>query len=312
MNDLTEHRTQDIANLDVLASQARIYAESAAGNMLQLGRVLLEAKEIVPHGGFKGWVEQNVGVSMRWAEICMGGYTRYGDNPDYAALGTSKLQIMLALPEGMQDEFMQDNDVQDMTAREVREAVRKARAEAKAEADAEIEKERKARRAAEARAEQLAARPEEIPDEIVDDLRRKGQEIERLGAQAKEALTIANELRRENAGLRQDIKDQEMLLEQTQSLYDQAQADLLDAKSELARGDADRAPSEELTAEVFQRAVNAFVGTCCRMPQMRRAFSAMPPAERSAYETALETVENWAAGARAALESYALEAIVID
>ena len=69
--------------------------------------------------------------------ILLIGYERYGENQDYAKLGKSKLQIMLALPPGAEGSFMQENDVEAMSTRELREAVKKAREEAERKAEEE-------------------------------------------------------------------------------------------------------------------------------------------------------------------------------
>ena len=60
-------------------------------------------------------------------------------------------------------------------------------------------------------------------------------------------------------------------------------------------------------------AVNTFIGTCCRLPQMGRAFSTMETEDKEAYDQALQAIEDWAKSARKALDSYAFgEAYFID
>ena len=49
MNELATLEQGQIALLDALAVEARTYAENAYANMMALGRVLSQAKEILPH-----------------------------------------------------------------------------------------------------------------------------------------------------------------------------------------------------------------------------------------------------------------------
>ena len=309
MNELTPVEQHDIALLDSLAYEARNYAENAAMNMLQLGRVLAQAKPQVDHGDWQDWVEQKVGISMRWAQYCLSGYERYGENQEYAKLGKSKLQIMLALPPGAEDSFMQQNDVEAMSTRELREAVRKAREEAKHEAEmqaqAEIERERKARRAAEARAEALAERPDEISEETAEELRAKDREIERLGCQNKEIMDKRDELQRNNNKLQRQLDEQEQLLQAASDNYKGLQKKLNEANDALQKkeDDDERPPRNDLSLDVFTSAVMRFTGTCSRLPYMRNSFLVMDNDTRSAFDELLQTMEGWCAASRKAIDA---------
>ena len=308
MNELTPVEQHELALLDNLAHEARNYAENAAMNMLQLGRVLSQAKALVDHGDWQAWVEQNAGISMRWAQYCLSGYERYGENQDYAKLGKSKLQIMLALPPGAEGSFMQENDVEAMSTRELREAVKKAREEAKAEAQAEaekeIERERKARRAAEARADALAERPDEISEETAEELREKDREIERLGFQNKEIMDRRDELLREKNKLQRQLDEQEQLLKSASENYTDLQKKLTEANNALKTKEDDERPTRnDLSLDVFTSAVTRFTGICSRLPYMRNSFMVMDNATRSAFDEALQTVEGWCAASRKALDA---------
>lgn len=50
MTELANTQKKEIAVLDNLAMQAKTYIQNARMNLLQLGRVLAEAKPLVPHG----------------------------------------------------------------------------------------------------------------------------------------------------------------------------------------------------------------------------------------------------------------------
>ena len=308
MNEMTTVQPADLALLDTLAAEARAYAENAVMNMLSLGRVLSQAKDMLPHGQFMPWIENEVGISHRYGEHYIKCYHVYGNNPEYAKLGKSKLIKMLALPAGTQEAFIAENDVENMSAREVEEAVKKARAEAQGE----IEREREARRRAEARAEELANRPQEISEETAEELRRKDADIARLSQQATEAVNAANALRRENTTLRRDNDETEALLVQTQALYDQAQRELHSAKSAMARDDDDEIVHNEFSVDSFETAVGEFMRTCARLPYMGSSFAVMDHHLRERYVEVLRVMEGWCSSARNAMNTYANGGIVIE
>ena len=124
MNDLTTVEQANLSLLDTLAVEARAYAENMVTNMLHLGRVLSQAKALIPHGQFEAWVANNVGLNPDYANKYRACYEKYGDKPEYAKLGKSKLIKMLSLPAGTQDEFIAEHDVEGMSVRELDEAVK--------------------------------------------------------------------------------------------------------------------------------------------------------------------------------------------
>ena len=310
----TELSAQESAALDGLAQQARALRFSINVNMWELARVFCEAKAMLPHGDFGRWVEENADVSERTAQDMMAAYRRFGGIPRFAGLEKSKAFRLLPLPAGSEERFLEEHDVESMTSREIREAVKKAREEARAE----IERERAARMHAERRAAEAESREAEIPEEMRAELdaakavvARQNEELERAKQMAVDGLDERKRLAQENNALRRDVAERDDLLASQQAEIDRAQAELLDAKSAAARGDAERVPADRLTGAAFAQAVRSFIGTCARMPQMRLAFAAMGHDERQEYEELLGTVERWCRDSRRALDTVGAEGEVI-
>lgn len=303
MNEPANTENTSISTLDMLGREARMYSEAMVMNLFQLGRVLMEAKDLCIHGEWGDWLKKNTDMSDRHAQQIMGVYRRFGDRPTFSAIDKSKLFSMLALPEGTEEEFVSSHDVQEMSSREVADAVKKARAEARAEAQAEIDAANQARMEAERLAAEAANRPAEIPEDVADTLRTQKAQIEQLEGVGRDALEESRRLQNENNKLKTELREQGELLEETQEQCSRAQADLLNAQSALARGDAERIPSDALTPDAFSAAVNSFIGAVCRMPHMRSTFAAMDGNTRREYEELLATVEEWAKGAREALNT---------
>ena len=316
MNELIERSAGEVAALNGLAQEARFYSENVARNMLQLGRVLSRAKELVQHGEWGQWLKDNAGMSQRSAQMFMQAYRRYGENPAFEKIEKAKLFKLMALPEGQEERFVEEHDVNAMTAREVEEAVKAA----KAEAQAEIERERKARKAAEDRAVEAENRPAEIPDSVVKRIQGLEQGIKEAEDQqqyfAELAKKVGNEkakLAIENRKLQAEIDEQNGLLQEQQEAYNRAQEELLNLQSAQARGDAERPAANTLTADIFKATVREFIGSCCLLPQMGGAFSAMPQQEKNEFAEALAAVEHWAEGVRKAMNYIGYEeAFVVE
>lgn len=114
-------------------------------NSIEIGKRLCEAKEMVPHGEWGTWLEQNVDYKQSTANKLMKIYEQYGaaqgelwgasaKSETFTNLTYSKALALLAVPEEEREEFVKENHVEDMSTRELQEAI-KARDEAVKERD---------------------------------------------------------------------------------------------------------------------------------------------------------------------------------
>ena len=110
-------------------------AKRAGGEaILTIGKCLIEAKEMLRHGEWLPWLNEQVELSERTAQKFMK-LAREWSNPNTLAdLGASKALMLLALPEGERDAFLEDHNVIDMSARQLEAAIRE-RDEARAAAE---------------------------------------------------------------------------------------------------------------------------------------------------------------------------------
>lgn len=313
MSELTTNSGRGISMLDTLASEARIYSESLAMNMFQLGRVYAEAKKLVKHGEWTNWIRENGGMSERSAQQLMAIYARFGERPAFVGVEKSKLFKMLSLPAGAEDDFAEQNDIEALSSREVEEAVKRTKEEMQQQLDAERAK----REAAEAAATALRDNPP-LPDDIMQKIQEKDNkiakyesEIKRVGGLSQELMNETAQLRREKERITQDLDESTDLLTEVQEQYNHTQAEYLNMQSTLAKGDAERVPSDELTADVFATAVRQFIGTVARMPHMGCTFGSMTINEKKIYNELLSTVEGWARDARKAIDTIESEVITL-
>lgn len=137
-------------DIDVITSEIKELCNAAGKTMLlyaaEIGRRLVEAKEILPHGEWGRWLSEECGFSQRTANKHMQIFKAYGsaqvsifgaelNSPTWANLGYSQALSLLAVPEEEREEFVKENHVEDLSARELDRLI-KERDEALAKAEA--------------------------------------------------------------------------------------------------------------------------------------------------------------------------------
>lgn len=315
MNEIVEKNGNLPAVLNSYTQQGQMFLLNAGQNLLQFGRVLAEAKALVQHGEFEAWVEKSFRMSARSAQRYMAAWKRYGQQEQFQNVQFSKLQKMLSLPEGTEAQFAAENDLNAMTAREVEKAVQKVREES----DEALRKEHNARLEAERLAKEAQDKSNQIPDHVKAMLAEKDADLARYLDQVQDLTKKAETADREKkaaiselGAARQDLREAEEMMQENQREYNRMQAELLNAQSTIARGDADREVSEQLTVEDFSVAVRAFLGSTAQMPYMGGTFSQVSDQrEIRQWDELLQAVEDWAVRARKALSTVEIGGEVI-
>lgn len=127
MDEMKLMRTPEViaGEINVIKAQAReVYCRSA----IEIGRRLVEAKAMVPHGGWLEWLEVNVEYSERTAQELMRMYEEYGKqtNPQSIAdLSYTQAVILLGLDRKTRTELLESGTVADMSTRDLRDEVRR-------------------------------------------------------------------------------------------------------------------------------------------------------------------------------------------
>lgn len=110
--------------------------------ILTIGRCLIEAKDMLPHGEWLPWLNERVELSERAAQRFMRLAREWSNPTTLSDLGASKALALLALPAEEREQFVEEHNVIDMSARQLKEAIRerdearKAAEAAKADASA--------------------------------------------------------------------------------------------------------------------------------------------------------------------------------
>lgn len=92
--------------------------------ILTIGRCLIEAKDMLPHGEWLPWLNERVEFSERTARNFMRLAREWTNRQTLADLGAAKALTLLALPAEEREQFVEDHNVIDMSARQLKETIR--------------------------------------------------------------------------------------------------------------------------------------------------------------------------------------------
>lgn len=132
--------TQTIAfEINCIKRQTANYCLNSA---LEIGKLLVEAKQGVNHGEWGKWLETNVDYSVSNANNLMKLYNTYGEKQQttlfddnvadiFGALAPSKALALTALPEEKRIEYVQTHDVENESVKQMQEEINKIKAELK-------------------------------------------------------------------------------------------------------------------------------------------------------------------------------------
>lgn len=158
---------------EIIAGEIRTFTASMLNNIIEIGRRMCEAKELLPYGEFGKWITEATGYSSSTANNFMRLYQEYGadqgslfgaevDCQTFGKLSYSKALALLAVPKEERETVAAELDAEHLSTRELERAIRerdewkqaavKAREEAMKEHEAAKELEydlEKARRASE-------------------------------------------------------------------------------------------------------------------------------------------------------------------
>lgn len=133
------NNVQIIRNADMIAAEINAIKDQTRNivlyNSIEIGRRLVEAKEIVGHGEWSNWLEKSVDYSQRTANNLMKIFNEYGssqmsllgdnlNSQTYANLSYSQALALLGLPTEEREEFIKENNIEDMSTRELQAAIK--------------------------------------------------------------------------------------------------------------------------------------------------------------------------------------------
>ena len=222
-----EERTPEIVAAEIrqIADQTR---KMVLNSSIEIGKRLCEAKEMVPHGEWAAWLEKNVDFSQSSANNFMKIYTEYGDiqgelwgasakSQTFGNLSYSQAVALLAVPAEEREEFVKENHVEDMSTRELQEAI-KARDEALAAVEKAEKKEKKLQKDLDFANKKLKMEQEDhekmqkAAEDAANETQAKIEELrEKLAAAEAKEPEPSEEMQAEIERLKEQLKKAELL-----------------------------------------------------------------------------------------------------
>ncbi|MBQ7198074.1 MAG: DUF3102 domain-containing protein [Selenomonadaceae bacterium] len=113
----------------MLELKIKFYLQKTAENVVEIGKRLILAKEMVEHGEWSTWLKSNFNLSYSAAAKFMKVAERFSKVESIPLLGAAKMIAILALPAGDEEKFIAEKaeegtPVEDMTVKNLRDEVK--------------------------------------------------------------------------------------------------------------------------------------------------------------------------------------------
>lgn len=175
-------------------------------NSIEIGRKLTEAKELVPHGEWGNWLKTEVDYSKSTANNLMKIFQEYGadqisllgenlKSQTFGNLNYSQATLLLGVPAEEREKFVEENNVEEMSARELKKAIEELK-----KTEEEKEKALKAMEEAEEKAR-------EEKESLIGKINGLEKKIEELNTIDKEVSVSTEEIDKEIEERIQELKD---------------------------------------------------------------------------------------------------------
>ncbi|MGN0181440.1 MAG: DUF3102 domain-containing protein [Candidatus Ornithomonoglobus sp.] len=242
-NSVTEVKQQ--RDINIVTAEIKDICAQAQRMMLvyavEIGRRLVEAKEILPHGEWGEWLKNEVEFSQSTANKHMKIFEAYGsrqislfgaelNSETFTNLSYSQALKLLAVPEEEREDFVKDNDIENKSVREIDKLIK--------ERDEALEK----ARAAEA---DLHLALEEA------------KEAEALQEKLDNALAAAKEKEKCVAGLKSGINDLQAKLDKAKEAEKKAKAKMKEYKQAAENPEIPQEQLDKIKAEAEAEAKTA-------------------------------------------------------
>ncbi len=262
-NEIINAEIRELRDIETVTGEIKELCSHAQHLLLiyavEIGRRLVEAKEILPYGEWGDWLKNEVQFSQSTANKHMQIFKKFGStqmslfgaelkSETFTNLSYSQALKLLALPDDEVEEFVKENNISDMTTRELERVIRE-RDEALKQAEKATEY------------ETAVAAAENKLRAAVEEGAKHQQTIDELTAKL-------NKQKEQNKKLKELVKNPEIPKEKVDELRDEIKTELDNARDEdikkataditaqLAAAEAEKAAAEA-EAEKAQNEIDA-------------------------------------------------------
>lgn len=190
MNEITIERSEAEIALEINIIKRKT-AQDVLSSAIEIGRLLCEAKEKVEHGKWGDWLRDNVAYSISNANNMMRLFHEreamnqidlFGSNDVdvFEGLNLSQAIALLSLPRSQRKNFVEENNVSEMSVRDLQNAIKE-----KNEAEERAREAERRASVAEARSEEISQTLDELTeekDELSKTLEETSAELEKIKA----------------------------------------------------------------------------------------------------------------------------------
>lgn len=244
-------------DIEAITKDILVAKQRTVEDILAIGRGLIEAKAVLPHGEWLPWLTERVDFTEWTAANYMKLARRFSNLESITNLGYTKALALLALPEKTMDEFIEaphmvdgeEKTVSDMSVRELKAAIK--------------ERDEALKAAEQARADQAVA--EKAREQMARDMALANERIAGLSAEVEQKMTEVRERVAETARLEKELEELrsrpvEVAVEVDASAVDAArkeaesamQAKLDKAKKAQAKAEKDKKAAADAMAKAQQ------------------------------------------------------------
>ena len=280
MSEMITARDLAMVTSDIQYAQ-RQGARQLASNLIEIGRLLVEAKTMVEPKDWEKYIWDNFGYSTSSADNWMKLYREYGDDQEslfdsfrdsqtFGKLSYTQLLALTALPAEERSAFVEQNDVENMSTRQLQQAI-KDRDEARRKLresedkqldleadldDARFDLEKARNRAAEAQTEnkELQAKVTaagKAQKKAEDEVKKLKKQLADAEASAKKAAEEAKQVAA-NPEIPESVMEQmrsEIAAQEAKKAAEGLQRELASAQEEVEKANRAREEAERKLAE---------------------------------------------------------------
>ena len=243
-----EQAVPEVRDIETITAEILTLKQNAGDAIIGIGQRLIEAKEMLPHGSWLPWLEDQVEFSVSAANRFMRLAREWTNSSALTNLGATKALTLLALPPEEREAFIsehhtingEDKTVIDMTSRELEQAIRE-RDEARLAAEAA---QADAKSAAESRTKMEADMVllKEQCRSFQDAVSAAQKELEELKARPVDVAVMAVDQEKIDAARSEAVAEMQAKVDKAKAARDKAEEKRKEAESALA---AVRAKLEE-------------------------------------------------------------------
>ena len=274
----------------IKTAEATVYRVTLAG-VIEIGKCLEAAKEKVKHGEWEEWCTENLGYSQRQAQRFMKIADTYGNensifgkSDTLSDLSISKAYSLLSIPEDEVESFIENNDVEGMTVKELKEKIKRLESE-KDEQGTEMEKEILQLQ------EQMERKNGEMK-RLADEMEQKNGEMKRLADEMEQKNSEAEHLARELVDLKSQTADPEEITKLEEKLQKAKNREKeLKEKLELEKDARDQEIQKALEKERDKLKTEAETAASEQIESTRRDNEAMAQQIRE-LEAKIDNISN--------------------